>query len=258
MTKITDWCKTKSVKVGAHDLTILELESGKFEAASDAVAVVVPSHYASDARAAKLLKRLGKKRAAEYLKTKLPKSKQVRSGDLGEILGATYVTESTDFKTSVNKLRWKDHRNMAMRGDDLIGLQPVKGKEKIRFLKGEIKSARTMTAKIIANARAALKKSLSRPSPHALSFIADRLHEEGQDTLGDLLDDALLVDGIQLSQVSHMIFAFTGNDASSLLRDSMNAYTGKISQTAVGLRVPEHQKFIGSVFGKVIKNANGK
>lgn len=244
--------------MGKHDLTVLELEDGKFDVAGDAVAAVVPSHYASDKRTAKLLKRLGKAKAAAYLKEKLPKSPQVRSGDLGEILGATYVQQSTPFGTSVNKLRWKDHRNMAMRGDDLIGIEPVVGAGKIRFLKGEVKSAATMTATILENARTALKKSQSRPSAHALGFIADRLHEEGEDKLADLIDDALLVDGIRLSQVSHMIFAFTGNDASGLLGANVQTYTGQVVQSVVGLRVKDHQKFIKSVFGKVIKNADRK
>ncbi|TPI22524.1 Hachiman antiphage defense system protein HamA [Mesorhizobium sp. B4-1-1] len=258
MTKITDWCTIKSEKVGKHHLTVLELESGKFDVASDTVAAVVPSHYASDERTAKLLKRLGKTKAAAHLKEKLPKSPQVRSGDLGEILGATYVQESTPFGTSINKLRWKDHRNMAMRGDDLVGIQPAAGAGNIRFLKGEVKSAANITAKVLDTARTALKKSHSRPSAHALGFIADRLHEEGNDELADLIDDALWRDGIKLSQVSHMIFAFTGNDASNLLGANVQTYTGQVAQSVVGLRVKDHQKFIRSVFGKVIKNADGK
>jgi hypothetical protein len=258
MSKLTDWCTIKSQKVGKHDLTVLELENGKFDVGRDAVAATLPSHYASDKRTAKLLARLGKAKAAAYLKGKLPKSPQVRSGDLGEILGATYLGGHTPFGTSINKLRWKDHRNMAMRGDDLIGIQPVVGAGNIRFLKGEVKSAANMSAKTLGEARRALKKSHSRPSEHALAFIADRLHEEGNDQLADLIDDALLVDGIKLSQVSHMIFAFTGNDASDLLSKNVQAYTGQVAQSVVGLRVKDHQKFIKSVFGKVTKDADRK
>lgn len=255
---IKDWCKTISTKVGKHDLTVLELDAGKFEEAVDAVAKALPSHYASDDRAAGILKRLGKKAAAKFLKEKLPDSKKIRSGDLGEILGSTYVNETTSYDIGVNKLRWKDHREMAMRGDDLIAFEPVDGPDKIRFLKGEVKSAKTMTGAILVKARTALKKSYSRPSPHALQFIADRLHDEGEDVLADLIDDAVLLDRIKLSQVSHMIFTFSGNDASALLSANVKAYTGKVAQSVVGLRVKEHQEFIASVYGKVVKNADGK
>jgi len=102
---IKDWCKTKSPKVGAHDLTVLELDTGKFEEAGDAVAKAVASHYASEDRVAGILKRLGKKAAAKFIKEKLPGSKKSRSGDLGEILGSTYVNEATSYDTGINKLR---------------------------------------------------------------------------------------------------------------------------------------------------------
>ena len=89
MAKIKDWCTEKTEQVGDHELTVLELESGSFDVAGDAIAAIVPTHYASGKRIAGLLKRLGKNAAAAYVKEKLPETKQVKSGDLGEILGAT-------------------------------------------------------------------------------------------------------------------------------------------------------------------------
>lgn len=241
-----------------HSLQVLKASSGKLKTAVGALATIVPKHYASDARLSDLLKRLGKPATAKFIKEKLPKTKQLRSGDLGEILGSSYVEQHTTFTTAISKLRWKDHRDMAMRGDDLIGLQPVVGPEKIRFLKGEVKSAAKLTAATVTKARGALKRARSRPSPHTLEFLADRLHEEGDHALADLVDDALLVDGISLSQMSHLIFCFTGNDPTTILKADVKAYTGKVPQIAVGLHVNGHQKFIADVFTKVIADANGK
>ena len=258
MTKFEDWCKLTEEKVNGHILQLLDAESGKLGVGITCLAKIVPTHYAADARIERLLKRLGKPAAAKYIREKLPQTKQLRSGDIGEILGSSYIEESTAFSIGINKLRWKDHREMAMRGEDLVGLQPVAGVEKIRFLKGEVKSAAKLKAATVAKARAALKKFHSRPSPHALEFIADRLHEEGNDALADLIDDALFQDGIALSQMSHLIFTFSGNDPLDILRDSVKAYAGKVPQIAVGLRVGAHQKFISDVFAKIITNADGK
>jgi hypothetical protein len=258
MTKIQDWCKSTQETVNGHTLHLLNADGAKLSVGVTALAKVVPTHYAAGLRIERLLKRLGKKATAKYIAEKIPNTKQLRSGDLGEILGSSFVETYTPFSVSVNKLRWKDHRDMAMRGDDLIGLQLVAGVEKIRFLKGEVKSAAKLTASTVNKARVALKKSNSRPSPHTLEFIADRLHEEGDDALGDLIDDALLVHGISLTQMSHLVFTFSGNDPSELLRANVKAYTGKVSQIAAGLRVGTHQKFISDVFAKVISNANGK
>ena len=71
---------------------------------------------------ASTLERLGKPAAAEKLRIKLPQVTKIRSGDIGEILTTDYIDEETVFSVPIKKLRWKDHRNMAMRGDDVIGV----------------------------------------------------------------------------------------------------------------------------------------
>jgi hypothetical protein len=258
MGKIANWVVATNASVNGHTVATLEVDNKKLRDAIDDLAEVLPTYYASKKRIATILKRLGKSAAAKYVENKLPSSSRIRSGDLAEILAARYVEESTEFSTSISKLRWKDHREMAMRGDDLIGLKPVKGPEKIRFLKGEVKSRATLTTTAVSDARKALAAFRQRPSPHALEFIADRLHEDGENALADLVDDALLADGITLKQVSHLIFTFSGNSPSTILAKNLQGYSGRVSQTAVGLHVDKHQGFIARVFKTVAKNGHGK
>lgn len=82
----------------------------------------IPNQYTDPDRVATILAKLGKPKAAKYLKGKLPTSKRTRSGDLGEIIGAQYATLELGFRV-VERLRWKDHREMSMRGDDLVGVR---------------------------------------------------------------------------------------------------------------------------------------
>jgi hypothetical protein len=96
---------------------------------------------------------------------------------------------------------------MAMRGDDIIAIKIEKKGSKPEFLKGEVKSRTAISGPAVAAAREALRKNNSRPSPHALSFIADRLHAEGETELANAIDDAQLKDGIALNQVAHLIFS---------------------------------------------------
>jgi 7-keto-8-aminopelargonate synthetase-like enzyme len=91
------------------------------------------------------------------------------------------------------------------------------------------------------------------PSPHALAFVADRLNETGDTVLGDALDNALLKDGIRASQVSHMLFTFSGNDPLKLLKSNLQSYAGTVPQLYVGLRVEGHQDFIKAVFALIGK-----
>lgn len=252
MSKFKNWCVLKAKIVNDYDLCTLYADDAKLGLGVAAVAKVVPHHYASEERIADLLKRLGKKKTAKFILQKVPISKSIRSGDLGEILCASYVTELTKFDLGVNRLRWKDHRNMAMRGDDILAVRKSTIPGKVKFLKGEVKSSVSLTAATVAKARAALIKCNNRPSPHALSFLADRLHNDGHADLGDLIDDAQLTTGIKLSQISHLLFTFSGNDPKALLQNDLNAYKGNVAQYAVGLMVKGHQTFIKDVYERVI------
>lgn len=105
------------------------------------------------------LRRLGKTAAAKLIEDKLPKTKQIRSGDLGEI----YATEWIDaygggFRAPIKRLRWRDHRDMAMRGDDVIGMKLDDRTQRLLFLKTEAKSRGKLTAKVLAEARVGLDK----------------------------------------------------------------------------------------------------
>src|SRR5437660_10066479 len=87
-----------------------------------------------------ILKAGGYKKAAATVANSLPSSKKTQSGDLGELLATEYVNSETAFVVPINKLRWKSDRQMAMHGNDVIGVdQSVKP---IRVLKGECKSRR--------------------------------------------------------------------------------------------------------------------
>jgi hypothetical protein len=256
LVKFSTWCsKTDEHVKKTHNLQTLNADAAKLQIAVGAVAKIVPTHYASEERLAGVLRRLGKPKAAAFIEAKLPTSKNIRSGDLGEILAASYVVEMTAYASAINRLRWKDHRNMSMRGDDVIGIRKSSGPHKVEFLKGEVKSSVALTAGIVSRARKALRKDRNRPSPHALAFLADRLLEQKKKDLVDLVDDALLKTGIKLSQVSHLLFTFSGNDATQLLRDDLNSYTGRVKQYGVALIVKGgHQKFIKDVYQQVIKD----
>ncbi|QGY82075.1 DUF1837 domain-containing protein [Sphingorhabdus lacus] len=219
------------------------------------LAAAVSNHYAAPDRIAQILHMLGKPAVAEYIKTKLPYGAKSRSGDLGEILASSYVSEYTGYSVGVYKLRWSDHREMAMRGDDILGIR-LDPSVTVKFLKGEVKSRAALGKKTVDEARTALGSSNGRPTPHALAFVADRLFETGETALSEVIDQFQLKARIEINQLSHLMFMFTGNNPSSLLTANLSAYNGKIPQFAVGLRVSTHQAFIKDVFEKVIADAD--
>lgn len=255
MAKINAWCKRTDSKVNTHSLIYFEADGAKLSTAVADVAAIVPDQYTAANRVAHILDKLGKAEAAEYVATKLPTGPRSRSGDIGEILASSWVSEFTGYKIGVLKLRWKDHREMAMHGDDILAVCFDPDVE-VRFLKGEVKSRASLPKKTVDEARKALLSSHGRPTPHALAFVSDRLFETGETELSDLIDKYQLKERIKIEQLSHLMFMFTGNNPCKLMTADLDAYKGKIPQYAVGLRVTKHQAFIKEIFEKVIADGN--
>ena len=232
-------------------MKILSARSADLPAAEDAVAAVIPTHYASEEQIARILQRLDKTAAATFVREKLPLTKSIRSGDLGEILATEYIEDETPYEVPIKRLRWKDHREMAMRGEDVIAIERDAATQRLRFLKTEAKSRANLAAAVITEAREALDKDNGLPSAHALSFISARLMETGNTALADAIDDAQLKEGITPRNVSHLLFTFSGNDPTPLLRASLEDYQGAIAQSAAGVLVAAHGDFVRTVYEKV-------
>ncbi|APE38807.1 hypothetical protein BOX37_28415 [Nocardia mangyaensis] len=224
------------------------------DAGIDWAAAAIPRQYAASAKIARILRRLNKPAAAEYLEDKLPTSPRTRSGELGEIFGFQYAAREMGYRM-IARLRWKDHRQMPMRGDDIVGVR-LSQTGRMEFLKGEAKSRARLGKGTVSEADEALQNDNGRPSAHALAFFADRLDDLGEADLADRIYAAQLSTRIDQRQVLQLLFTFTGNDPRTLLRESTTAYGGSVTRHAVGLQVPEHQAFIAAVYARVVSDAS--
>ncbi len=257
MVQFNDWCSSSDLSSDNYKLEVITVEAVKLDIGIERTAEIIPEHYASEEQIARALARLGKPAAAALIQEKLPTTKNIRSGDMGEIYATEWInTHSGGYLAPIKRLRWKDHRNMAMRGDDVIGILQHPETAQLKFLKTEAKSRVQLSGQVLNEARVGLDKDDGRPSAHALSFISARLLELGNAPLADAIDDALLLRGISLNDVTHLLFTFSGNDPSALLTTSLQSYSGEVTQWGVGLRVNEHAAFIGAIYDRVIANAN--
>ncbi|MEC8575403.1 MAG: Hachiman antiphage defense system protein HamA [Pseudomonadota bacterium] len=250
------WCNHVDAPVGDHFLRVMTGQPAHLNAGIQATATTVPGHYASEEHVARALRRLGKLASAALIEEKLPTTKAIRSGDLGEIYATEWIDAHSGYRAPIKRLRWKDHRNMAMRGEDVIGIFQDPQSLRLRFLKTEAKSRAALTAQVLSDARAGLDKDGGLPSPHALSFISARLLELNELPMADAIDDALWKHGIPLASVRHLLFTFSGNAPDALLTAALQAYPGEADQWGVGLRVEGHGAFIGAIYDQVIANAN--
>lgn len=257
MVPFYDWCDSADMPLGNHHVRVMTGRLGDIATGIQMTARAIPAHYTTEARIATALAKLGKTAAAHMLSDLLPQTAQIRSGDLGEIYATEWIEAYSGYRAPIKRLRWKDHSNMAMRGDDVIGMLLDAETQRLSFLKTEAKSRINLRAQTLDEARSGLDKDNGLPSSHALSFISARLMEIGTNApLVDAIDEALYRHGIPPESVKHLLFTFSGNPPQALLTQALQAYPGPIGQWGVGLHIDNHAAFVGAVYDRVIADAN--
>ena len=172
MVQFNDWCDSADTPAGNHHVRVITGRPADSATGIQVTATALPVHYAAEERIAGALARLGKPAAAKMITDLLPQTPQIRSGDLGEIYATEWINAHSGYRAPIKRLRWKDHRNMAMRGDDVIGMILDPATQRLRFLKTEAKSRIDLRAQTLQEARIGLDKDGGLPSSHALSWPA--------------------------------------------------------------------------------------
>ena len=255
---ITNWTIERLEYIGSHRLCLLTVPATMITVARRNSASVLPKHYLSGMSLSQAFDMLDKTEFATLLRRTLPQQQRIRSGDLGEIFTAEYINEQTNYRVPINRLRWKDNRNMPMLGDDVIGIRCASDGKSLRFLKAESKSRQSLNETTVNDARESLDQNDGLPSAHSLIFIANCLNSAGNNMLAAAILRAVGTLSIRHNQVNHLVFAFTGNAPRKYLKNGLDNYTGSVRQITVGLRIPSHQDFVSSVFEKALANNEPK
>lgn len=253
MTKFALWCNPERTNpVGSHSIGILS--SVDDDVGIALLADLLPSQYADPDNFAKIAERLSKPLVANYLREIFPQKQRTRSGDLGEILASCYLSEQLGFVIGSSRLIHRDHREWAMRGDDILGAK-FDSNSSVLIAKGEAKSRATMRSSVIADARAGLQRSEGMPSPHSLIHFATQLLDTSEDALGEAVLQLQLSQGLRPDSVTHLMFLFAGNDPSNEVQLDLIAYAGSIRQLTRIVQPQAHQDFIRAVYERAIANA---
>lgn len=199
----------------------------------------------------------GYKKASEVILNALPSTKIGRSGDLGEILATEFVVQETEYEVPIRRLRFKDDRQMAMRGDDVLGF--VFGVTPVKILKAESKSRKQLSASVLKSACDGVCRHRGRPNPSTLSFISRRLREAGHHDLAKQIENLQRID-IKASSLEHLLFTLSGNAPADLLAERATSPIRGIKRSLAGFHIPDHPRFVKSVFeaaAKALVDGNG-
>ena len=245
------WCDSKQ-KRSKRKLywTYIEKDHGRATVRKDLVKTI-RSHYDKLERIAEDVDQLGYKEAANILCEALPQTLKGRSGDLGEILATELVEEEIGLRVPVRRLRYKDGRDMAMRGDDFIGAGYGGEDKKLLLLKGEAKSRKVLGKATVSSARKVLNRDSGRCTPSSLLFVANRLLESDDlddKKLGRALRNEVARKTLRPDRIGHMLFTVSGNGPHASLKLDLNASSKNRDQYAVNIHIEDHQDFIATMY----------
>jgi hypothetical protein len=245
------WCDTtKENDKRKRYWTYVEKAGGRGKIRGD-LTEAIRAHYDRLERIADDVARLGYKVAADILRAELPQTPKGRSGDLGEILATELVEEEIGLRVPVRRLRYKDGRNMAMRGDDFIGAGYRGNDNKLWLLKGEAKSNKVLGKSTITSARKVLNRDNGRCTPGSLVFVANRLlesNDKGDNELGRALRDEVGVKSLRADRIDHMLFTVSGNGPHASLKEDLEVAETNRDQYVVNLHIADHQEFIAEMY----------
>ncbi|MCY4474603.1 MAG: SAVED domain-containing protein [Chloroflexi bacterium] len=244
---LDSWLENTRHVVGEHAVLVFSERLGGRACVDDDLRGVFRDHYMSREIWEQRIEALGAPETASILREMLPKSRRMRSGDTGEILAVEVAERFLDYTVPIRKLRWKDGRELALRGEDLLGIAADQDGN-LRLLKGESKSRATLNTSTLNEAAQALEKDEGRPSNFGTIYVATRLRESGDDGLATKLELAVR-DSFAGLRIEHFAFAVCGNDPATLmLEHSANIRSDSRRRYVAGVRIMNHRQFIEALY----------
>lgn len=237
----TKWLRR--VTIPQQGVTLYGERSGARPTGLSALKGLLAEHFVGEAT---IVQAGGYAKAAAIIANSLPSNKRTRSGDLGELLATEYINSETSFVVPLKKLRWKSDRQMPMHGNDVIGVD--RKVKPVRVLKGECKSRAVFGKGVVDEAAMALDLHDGRPNPSTLAFIAKRLYEEKRDGEADVFRNLQCGSTIAEKNITHMIFALTGNDPSKHLANGLKSKHSGIKRENAAILISDHAAFIEAVY----------
>lgn len=248
----SDWFDSTSLPVARPNdsAVLLREKDGARAVAWPKILSIVRSHYIDADTFRTICSQLGYDDAAQHLRFYMPEDKKARSGDLGEILATEYTNEHISTRVYIKRLRFKDERETALRGDDILGgeLDEHGG---LHVLKGESKSRVALSLKVLVEAEEKLLSNGGRPSEHGTAFLAAHLLPIRPE-LGKAL--ALFnLRKVPARSLRHLLFTLTQSAPLRLFPMFANRkYPAGILRSLAGAVVKKHQETIDQIYTDVV------
>jgi hypothetical protein len=166
-----------------------------------------------------------------------PKNKKTQRGNYAEIVLAEYLEASTTVSLPIYRLRYNPNPDQSMKGDDVLMFDL--DSKPIRVIIGESKFRKTPDKAAVEEIVEGLTRSNTGVIPASLTFVADRLFNEGRGDLGQrVLDCAELFMSDRLD-VSYVGFLMSNTNAGANIDRSTESGLHNLLMISLGVDSPE-------------------
>ncbi len=255
-----EWCDLKEEALNLKRYLHLAERPGGREIIIKALSKTVRSHYDLLDRIADDIRILGFEVASAILRELLPITIRARAGDLGEILASELTEEVLGFEVPVRRMRFKDGREVPMRGDDFIGVNFCADDGGLWLLKGEAKSRARLDRATVAEARSTLRRDHGRCTPTSLLFVASQLLDSDDPdrvALGRRIRNEVGLKALGRDRIDHALFTLSGNGPVDALKDDYNAAEAGRHQAVINLHIEDYRDFIREVYEQATDLGDG-
>ena len=194
-----------------------------------------------------LIKKLGFVNSAEYICNLLPTNDSTRKGNLGEVIACEHLCQRYGFSLPIFKLRYMDHPEMPMRGEDIIALE-FNGQGNIqKICIGEAKTISTYRSRTVTSAHSRLLTACIN-YPRSLPLISSILCDMQEYHLASQIESLIANPFQDTITRENWIFLITENNPKDAFKpvEDLNEVVDELK--VVHLRLKNLADFINKIF----------
>ena len=229
-----------------HEEVFLTEMPGSRGTVAGLISSAIVDHHFHRARIADRLADLGYSEAAAFFADELPKTNNTRKGNFGEVIASEHLIQRYGFRMPVFKLRFRDVRDMPMRGEDIVAFRMNQEGQIEEVIVGEAKTVVRYRGSTVKEAHDRLREAYY-PRPMTLSMLSEILYESGNAETArqiDRVSDALARGDFDRSNWIFLINEKQPADAFACLDDKNQIP----NLNCIGIELPGLTEFINSLF----------
>lgn len=159
-----------------------------------------------------------------------------QKGNLAEVVLAEYLNASSNISLPVYRLRYNPNVEQSMKGDDVLAFDL--DSRPVRIIVGEAKFRSTPSKAVVTEIVEALTRSYKSGIPVSLQFVADRLFDSGEVSLGERVQDCAMLFAQDMIDINYVGLLMSNTRAADMFNRHADNSLRRLVVISFGLDKP--------------------